>query len=494
MKKIYLCIDLKSFYASVECVSRNLDPLKTNLVVADTTRTEKTICLAVSPSLKKLGISGRPRLFEVIEQVKKINNERAKKIFGKKLNGESINEDEINSKPAVAISYIAATPRMQEYINVSSKIYSIYLKYIAPEDIHVYSIDEVFMDITSYIKLYKLTPRELALKMIKDVLNETGITATAGIGENMYLAKVAMDIDAKHMDPDEFGVRISELSVKSYRERLWTHEPITDFWRIGHGIGKKLNMLGLKTMGDVARFSLYNEDLLFKIFGVNAELIIDHAWGYEPCTMNDVKAFKPSSNSYGVGQVIHCPCDYKTTKLIVHEMADQLALDLVSKGLVTNHLVLNVGYDIDNFKNNYDGEIVKDYLGRDIPKPVHGSINLDEYTSSGKLICEGFENIFDRIVDKSLLMRRLNLSVIVEKYNENLNIRKEEQLSLFIDYDELELERKNKEIKLKKENKVQKTIIDIKKKYGKNSVLKASNLDEGSTMIERNKQIGGHKA
>ncbi len=299
MKKIYLCIDLKSFYASVECVSRNLDPLKTNLVVADTARTEKTICLAVSPSLKKLGISGRPRLFEVVEAVKNINKERAKKIFGKKLNGESISEDEINSKPAVAISYIAATPRMQEYINVSSKIYSIYLKYIAPEDIHVYSIDEVFMDITSYIKLYKLTPRELGLKMIKDVLNETGITATAGIGENMYLAKVAMDIDAKHMEPDKFGVRISELSVKSYRERLWSHEPITDFWRIGHGIGKRLNMLGLKTMGDVARFSLYNEDLLFKIFGVNAELIIDHAWGYEPCTMKDVKSFKPSSNSHG---------------------------------------------------------------------------------------------------------------------------------------------------------------------------------------------------
>lgn len=498
MEKIYLCIDLKSFYASVECASRGLDPLTTNLVVADSSRTEKTICLAVSPSLKKYGIPGRARLFEVVEKVKQINKERSKKVFGGRLNGESYDAIEISKKPAMAVSYITATPRMAEYIKVSSHIYSIYLRYIAPEDIHVYSIDEVFMDITSYIKLYKLTPRELALKMIKEVLSETGITATAGIGTNMYLAKVAMDIDAKHMEADSDGVRISELDEFSYRKRLWDHKPITDFWRVGRGIGARLNSLGIETMGELARFSLKNEDLLFSVFGVNAELLIDHAWGYEPTEMKDVKEYKPDGNSYGVGQVIHCAMDFKTTRLIVREMVDQMSLDLVEKGVVTNHITLSVGYDIENVKNEklmerFTGDIVLDYLGRKVPKPAHGSVNLPLWTSSTKIMCDAVDKLFVSIVDPRLTCRRLNISSVIVPYSDDLN-KHELQLSLFDDPDDIKMKEEKLNKDLSKERNIQEALIDIKKRHGKNSVLKGMNIEEGATMKDRNKQIGGHKA
>lgn len=489
--KTYLCIDLKSFYASVECASRGLDPLKTNLVVADASRTEKTICLAVSPSLKKYGIPGRARLFEVVEKVKKINQERAKKIIGGRLKGESYNEDELSLKPAYKLSYICATPRMSEYIRVSSKIYSIYLKYVSKEDIHVYSIDEVFIDLTSYLNMYNKTPREIAYMMIKDVLNETKITATAGIGTNMYLAKVAMDIDAKHMEADEYGVRISELDEISYRKRLWDHKPITDFWRIGRGVSQRLSMLGIETMGELARFSLEHENLLFDYFGVNAELIIDHAWGYEPTEMKDVKAYKPENNSYSVGQVIHCPMDFQKTRLIVREMVDQMSLDLLEKGVVTNYLTLSVGYDIDN--KLYNGDIVFDYLGRSVPKPAHGSVRLELYTASTQILCEAVDKLFLQIVNPNLMSRRINIAAAIVKNREGIN-HKEVQMDIFTDYDELEKKQKALEKKLLKEEKIQKTIIDLKHKHGKNKVLKGMNLEEGATMKDRNEQIGGHKA
>ena len=489
--KTYLCIDLKSFYASVECASRGLDPLTTNLVVADESRTEKTICLAVSPSLKKYGIPGRARLFEVNEKVKKINFERAKKIIGGNLKGESYDEIELSKKPAYKLSFICATPRMSEYIKISSKIYSIYLKYVSKEDIHVYSIDEVFIDLTSYLNMYNKTPREIAYMMIKDVLNETKITATAGIGTNMYLAKVAMDIDAKHMEADKFGVRISELDEISYRKRLWDHKPITDFWRIGRGVSQRLAMLGIQTMGELARFSLKYEALLYDYFGVNAELIIDHAWGYEPTEMKDVKSYKPESNSYSVGQVIHCAMDFEKTRLIVREMSDQMSLDLLEKGVVTNHITLSIGYDIENI--NYNGEYVYDYLGRKVPKPAHGSINLDIYTSSTQIICEAIDKLYLKIVDPNLLSRRINIAATIVKNRENIN-HKEIQLDIFTDYDEIERKNKSLNEQLKKEESIQKAIIDIKKKHGKNKVLKGMNLEEGATMKDRNEQIGGHKA
>lgn len=504
--RTYVAIDLKSFYASVECKERNLDPLTTNLVVADSSRTEKTICLAVSPSLKSYGVSGRPRLFEVVQKVKEINEERKWKAPNKKLVGSSSDDIELKSNPALAIDYIIAPPRMAHYMEYSTRIYEVYLKYIAPEDIHVYSIDEVFMDVTAYLKTYNMTPREFTRAVIQDVLRTTGITATAGIGTNLYLCKVAMDIVAKHTEPDEDGVRIAELDEMSYRKLLWSHKPITDFWRVGKGYAKKLEENGLYTMGDVARCSIgkpneyYNEELLYKLFGVNAELLIDHAWGYEPCTIEQIKAYKPTTNSLGSGQVLQCPYSYEKAKLVVKEMTDLLVLDLVDKGLVTDQLVLTVGYDIENLtdperRSKYKGAVTTDHYGRKIPKHAHGTTNLDRQTSSTHLIINAVMELYDRIVDKNLLIRRVNISAnrIVA---ENSVVKKDqfEQLDLFTDYETLRKKQAEEEAALEREKNMQKAMLDIKKKYGKNAILKGMNLVEGATAKQRNSQIGGHKA
>ena len=505
-KRTYIALDLKSFYASVECKERGLDPLTTNLVVADASRTEKTICLAVSPSLKAYGISGRARLFEVVQKVKEVNALRLSKASGRVFSGASFNDKEVKSSPNIALDYIAAPPRMAYYIEYSTEIYNIYLKYIAPEDIHVYSIDEVFIDATDYLKTYNLTGRQLATKMILDVLTSTGITASAGIGTNLYLAKVAMDIGAKGISPDKNGVRIAELDEMSYRRLLWSHRPLTDFWRVGKGYAKKLEKEGLFTMGDIARCSMgkstdyYNEDLLYKLFGVNAELLIDHAWGWEPCTIADIKAYKPKTNSIGSGQVLHCGYSYDKAKLIVREMTDLLVLDLVDKRLVTDQIVLTVGYDIENLKNPkirkaYKGEITTDHYGRSVPKSAHGSINLGRQTSSTKLIIDAAMELFEDIVDKNLLVRRVN--IIANHIVDESTIQEKddiEQLDLFTDYKEVELKKEEEKIKLAQEKQIQKTVLEIKKKYGKNAIIKGMNLEEGATTLDRNKQIGGHKA
>lgn len=494
METAYISIDLKSFYASVECVERELDPLRTNLVVADESRTEKTICLAVSPSLKAYGIPGRPRLFEVVQRIKAVNEQRKYKLRGRELIGSSVHDVELKGNPRLAVSYIVAPPRMALYMEYSMKIYQIYLKYIAPEDIHAYSVDEVFIDVTHYLKTYNMTPREIAMMIIRDVLKTTGITATAGIGTNLYLAKVAMDISAKHMPADKDGVRIAQLDEISYRKQLWEHTPITDFWRVGKGYADKLAKVGLNTMGDVARCSLgtekdyYNEDLLYKLFGINAELLIDHAWGWEPVGIAEIKAYKPSTNSISSGQVLQCPYDNETARLVVWEMADILALDLVDKGLVTDQMVLTVGYDIESTKG-YKGEITIDRYGRKIPKHAHGTINLKRQTSSAKLIAEAVVKLYDRITDKNLLVRRITVvanKVIREKDMSEVF----EQLEFFTDNDSAEKEKQS----LEREKNMQKAILDIKKKFGKNAVLKGSNLKEGATAKNRNKQIGGHKA
>lgn len=504
--RTYVAIDLKSFYASVECKERNLDPLTTNLVVADSSRTEKTICLAVSPSLKSYGVAGRPRLFEVIQKIKEVNEERKWKAPNKTFVGSSSDDVELKSNPALAIDYIVAPPRMAHYLEYSTRIYEVYLKYIAPEDIHVYSIDEVFMDVTSYLKTYNMTPREFTRAVIRDVLQTTGITATAGIGTNMYLCKVAMDIVAKHTESDEYGVRIAELDEMSYRRLLWTHRPLTDFWRVGKGYARKLEENGLYTMGDVARCSIgkpneyYNEELLYKLFGVNAELLIDHAWGYEPCTIEQIKAYKPTTNSLGSGQVLQCPYSYEKAKLVVKEMTDILVLDLVDKGLVTDQLVLTVGYDIENLidperRSKYKGTVTTDHYGRKIPKHAHGTTNLDRQTSSTHLIINAVMELYDRIVDKNLLIRRVNISAnkIVE---ESSAVKKEqfEQLDLFTDYEALKQKQAEEEATLEREKNIQKAMLDIKRKYGKNAILKGMNLEEGATAKQRNSQIGGHKA
>ena len=486
---IYLCIDLKTFYASVECVDRNLDPLTTNLVVADNSRTEKTICLAVTQSLKSHGISGRARLFEVIQKVNEINRNR-KKIAGK-FSGKSYNNIELTKNPSLELDYIVAPPRMAHYIKYSAKIYNIYLKYVAKEDIHVYSIDEVFMDITNYLNIRNIKPHDFAMMIIKDVLKETGITATAGIGTNMYLAKVAMDILAKKMKPDSDGVRIAYLDEMIYRKELWTHKPLTDFWRVGNGYSKKLISCGLKTMGDIAKFSLTDEDLLYDLFGINAELLIDHAWGYESCTMQDIKSYRPMSKSIGSGQVLHCPYTFTKARLVLKEMVDSLALDLTDKGYITNQLVVTIGYDVENLTNpeiakNYDGEVVIDYLGRLIPKHAHYTVNLARYSASSKMMTSGVIKLYDEVVNKNLLIRRINIGATRIR-----KTKKEEefvQLSLFDDLKEVE------EINLDKEKKVQESILKIKKKYGKNAIMKGMNLEEGATMKDRNNQIGGHKA
>ena len=498
--KTYIAIDLKSFYASVECVERGLDPLTTNLVVADLSRTEKTICLAVSPALKALGIPGRPRLFEVVQRVKEINLQRRYKAPGRIFTGKSFNAPELAANPALELDYIVARPQMAHYMKFSTDIYKIYLQYVAPEDIQVYSIDEVFIDATNYLPACKLTAREFAVQIILDVLQSTGITATAGIGTNLYLCKVAMDIDAKHIQPDENGVRISELNERSYRERLWEHRPLTDFWRVGRGYAARLEANGMFTMGDVAMRSLYDEDRLYKLFGVNAELLIDHAWGWEPCTIADIKAYKPSSNSISSGQVLQCAYSFEKARLVVREMTEGLVLDLVDKGLVTDQLVLTVGYDRENLadpnrRGAYKGEVATDYYGRAVPKKAHGSINLKKQTSSTKIITEAAMELFDRIVDKDLTVRRMYVvanRVVPE--SEAAQTRSEsEQLSLFTDYAALERERQAEDEALAREKRLQKAVLNIKRKFGKNSILKGMSFEEGATARERNKQIGGHR-
>ena len=494
MNRIYACIDLKSFYASVECRERNLDPLTTNLVVADITRTEKTICLAVSPSLKSYGIPGRARLFEVNQKLKEVNKERRKNTYQYKFTGKSYNYIELNKNKNLEVSYIIAPPRMSYYIKYSTDIYNIYLKYLDPEDIYVYSIDEVFCDITNYLKYNKSKPKEFITKIIKDVYDTTGITATAGIGTNMYLAKVAMDIVAKHTKANEFGVRIASLDEKNYRKYLWNYRPLTAFWRVGKGNAKKLEENKMYTMGDIARCSINNENLLYKLFGVNAELLIDHAWGYEPCTIKDIKSYKPTNHSISSGQVLHCAYDYKKTKLIIKEMADLLSLDLVSKNFVTNQLVLTIGYDIDNLKNNeYIGEITIDHYGRKIPKHSHGTINLEHYTSSSKIIIENMVRLYDKIVNKNLLIKRINMSVVTTDENVAKKTIKYHQIDLFTNYEDEEEKKRKETIQEDEENKLQHIIIDIKNKYGKNAILKGMNIEEGGTTIDRNNQIGGHR-
>jgi DNA polymerase V len=490
--KTYLCIDLKSFYASVECVDRGFDPLMTNLVVADKSRTEKTICLAVSPSLKSLGISGRPRLFEVIQKVKSINKERLKDNHYYKFQGSSYDYKELEKNKNLAIDYYVATPRMARYIEVSSKIYGIYLKYIAKEDIHVYSIDEVFIDLTSYLHAYNNDAKAVAMKMIKDVYNQTGITATAGIGPNMYLAKVAMDIVAKHMKPDENGVRMAFLDEMRYRKYLWTHRPLTDFWRVGMGYARKLEAYHMYTMGDIARCAYNNEDLLYKLFGVNAELLIDHAFGYESAEMKDIKNYRPQNNSMGSGQVLQCAYDFKKARLVAKEMAERLSLDLVSKHFVASGLVLHVGYDISN--NHYKGEMSVDFYGRKMPRHAHGTVKFKIATSSSKIMRESISVLFDRIVNKELMVRRLNITALNIK-NETINQGPSyEQMSLFVDYNKEDQLRKQESKRLEEEKVLQKTMIDIQEKFGKNAALKGMNFEEGATARERNKQIGGHKA
>lgn len=499
--KIYLCIDLKSFYASVECVERKLDPLTTNLVVADESRTEKTIVLAVSPALKSFGLPGRPRLFEVVQKVQEVNSERKRKAPGRTLTGESYCLPELQSNQALAVSYLVAPPRMAYYIEYSTRIYQIYLRFVAPEDIVVYSIDEVFMDITGYLEGGKVTPHDFAMRVLREVIKETGITATAGIGTNLYLAKIAMDITAKKMQPDKDGVRIAELDEYSYRRGLWDHRPLTDFWRVGPGYAKKLEENRMYTMGDVALCSRYNPRLLHDLFGVNAELLIDHAWGWEPCTIPDIRAYKPETNSIGSGQVLQQPYPYEKARLVVREMTELLVLDLVEKHLVTDQVVLTVGYDVENLTNReirdgYRGEVTTDRYGRKIPKHAHGTENLPEPTSSTKRIVEAVMRLFDRIVDPKLLVRRLNITacrVMDEEIVKNAPPASV-QLSLFDDPAEVERKQKEEAEELKRERQMQETMLEIKRKFGKNAILKGMNLEEGATARERNAQIGGHKA
>ena len=487
-----MCIDLKSFYASVECRERSLDPLTTNLVVADVNRTEKTICLAVSPALKSFGLPGRARLFEVIQKVREINYERRKKINYRKFTGKSSDINELNNNPYLELDFITAPPRMRLYMKYSTNIYNIYQKYIDPSDILVYSIDEVFCDITHYLSYYKKSAVDLARMIIKKVYDKTGITATAGIGTNMYLAKVAMDVTAKHMAPDLYGARVAYLDETKYKKELWNHTPLTDFWRVGKGYVKKLNDNNIYTQGDIARVSINNEELLFKLFGVNAEILIDHAWGVEPCTLKMAKEYKPVSNSKSVGQVLHVPYDYNKTKIVLREMIEDLTLYLVSKKLVTNQIILTVGYDISSL-DNYDGEVKIDYYGRKIPKQAHGTVNINHKTSSTDIITKDVLKLYDRIVNKNLLIRRLNIAarnlMDESKINDNKII---EQLDLFSD-DDYSNKRTEKELETN-ERKVQDAIINIKNKYGKNAIVKVLDLVEGATAIDRNNQVGGHKA
>ncbi|CAK7024158.1 MAG: DNA polymerase IV [Eubacterium sp.] len=499
--RTYIAIDLKSFYASVECRERGLDPMDTNLVVADESRTDKTICLAVTPSLKSYGISGRGRLFEVKQRVREANAGRRHDAPGHRLEGKSHFFSELQSNPSLEIDFIIAPPRMAYYMEYSTRIYEVYLKYVAPEDIVVYSIDEVFMDVTAYLNTYHLSAHDLAQKIILDVIETTGITATAGIGTNLFLCKVAMDIVAKHIPADEYGVRIAELDEMSYRRTMWSHQPLTDFWRVGRGYAKKLEEHGMFTMGDIARCSERDEDLLYRLFGKNAELLIDHAWGWEPTTIEAIKAYRPSSNSLGSGQVLHCPYEPEKAKLVIREMADLLSLDLVDKGLVTDQLVVTVGYDIENLtdperRRQYHGAVVKDHYGREIPKHAHGTINLGGYTSSTKKIMGAVSELFDRVVDKKLLIRRLNVTAthVILESDAPQRTASYEQLDLFTDYSAREAAQEKERCELEREQKMQKAMLTIKKKFGKNAILRGMNLEEGATAKDRNAQIGGHKA
>ena len=495
-ESVYIAIDLKSFYASVECVERGLDPLRAHLVVADGERTDKTICLAVSPSLKALGVSSRPRLFEVIAKVREINAGRRRENRWQPFSHIAYDSVDLASSPSAELGYITAVPRMGLYMKYSTDIYKVYLKYIAPEDIHVYSIDEVFIHATPYLKTYGLTARELTVKIIRDVLATTGITATAGIGTNMYLCKVAMDIVAKKIPADRDGVRIAELDEMSYRRLLWEHKPLTDFWRVGAGYRKKLESHGMFTMGDIAVTSVYNERLLYRMFGINAELLIDHAWGYEPCTMEDIKAYRPSANSITTGQVLSCPYEYEKARLIVREMCDLLALDLVEKGLATARLTLTVGYDCESLKTgDYSGEVCLDYLGRLIPKHAHGTANLKRYSSSCEEITDAVLSIFERTVDRALLVRRVGIAACdVKPEGERYKKADCEQLDWFTDYSaRADLEAKENE-KYAREHRRQQVAVALKKRFGKNAIIKGMNLEEGGTTVARNKQIGGHRA
>ena len=504
-QRVYIAIDLKSFYASAECASRGLDPLDVNLVVADASRTEKTICLAVTPSLKAYGIPGRARLFEVNQQVRQINAQRLVSAPKKTFSGSSCFASELKQNPALKLDFLIAPPRMGYYMEISTKIFSIYNRFVSPEDIHVYSIDEVFMDVTPYLSLYGCTARELAMRMIREVLKETGITATAGIGTNLYLAKIAMDIVAKHMPADKDGVRIAELDERSYRQQLWDHRPLTDFWRVGKGYSRKLEQNGLYTMGDIARCSLggayspYGESKLYKLFGVNAELLIDHAWGYESCTIRDIKAYVPQDHSLSSGQVLHCPYEADKARLVVREMAEALSLDLVEKGLKTDQIALAVGYDRESLQDSarmaaYQGPVEADYYGRLTPKGVHGSIRLSGFTSSTHQITEAFMTLYDQLVHPSLLVRRMYV-VAAHVLPENaIPLEIPLQLDMFTDYFSMQQKRALENAALEKERRQQRAVLEIKKRFGKNAILKGMNYLEGATARDRNAQIGGHKA
>ena len=500
-QRTYIAIDLKSFYASVECRERGLDPLDTNLVVADEKRTDKTICLAVTPTLKSFGIPGRARLFEVKQRVQAVNAGRKQKLSGREFSGKSQFYSELLKDSTLALDFLIAPPRLAYYMEYSTRIYSIYMKYVAPEDVIVYSIDEVFIDATSYLDTYGLTPRELAMKMILDVLENTGITATAGIGTNLYLCKVAMDVMAKHIPADENGVRIAELDEMTYRKEFWSHRPITDFWRVGRGYAKKLESYGMYTMGDVARCSEQNEDLLYRLFGINAELLIDHAWGWEPCTVEAVKAYRPENNSISSGQVLQCPYDAEKARLVMREMADALSLDLVDKRLMTDQIVITVGYDIENLtdperRKRYRGPVVTDRYGRQVPKSAHGTENLGGFSSSTQKIMEAASVLYDRIIDKNLLIRRMNITAnhVVSEASAPRKEGAYEQLDLFTDYAALEKQKKAEKERLARERKLQEAELNIRKRFGKNAILKGMNFQEGATARSRNEQIGGHKA
>ena len=499
--RTYIAIDLKSFFASVECVERGLNPLTTNLLVADVSRTEKTICLAVSPSLKAYGIGGRARLFEAIQRLREVNRERRMAAPTHRLMGKSWKDEELKAHPDWEVDYIAAPPQMAKYIQYSKRIYEIYLKYIAPEDIHIYSIDEVFIDLTDYLATYRTTAHQLTIKMIHDVLKETGITATAGIGTNLYLSKIAMDIVAKHIPADKDGVRIAELDEMSYRQKLWDYKPITKFWRIGKGTAERLAQYGMFTMGDIALCSVEREELLYRLFGVNAELLIDHAWGWEPCTLDYIKAYKPETNSLSRGQVLQCAYDFQKARVVVMEMADAMSLSLISRRLVTDQLVLHIGYDIESLTNpdiraKYHGEITNDYYGRPTPKPVHGTANIGRHASSYSQIADTLMPLYDRMVDRNLLIRRINLTAnnVIPEEKADKESSEPEQLDLFTDYEAVQKQKKEEKASQAKERRMQEALLKIKKMFGKNSVLRGTSFEEGATARERNQQIGGHKA
>ena len=498
-ERTYIAIDLKSFYASVECRERGLDPLNTNLVVADESRTDKTICLAVTPSLKSLGIPGRPRLFEVKQKVRDVNAKRQSVAPGRKLTGSTYTFTDLQANPALGVDFLIAPPQMARYMDYSARIYAIYMRYVAPEDVVVYSIDEVFMDVTCYLAACGLSAHDFAMKIILDVLAETGITATAGVGTNLFLCKVAMDIVAKHIPPDAHGVRIAHLDEMTFRQTLWDHRPLTDFWRVGHGYARKLEAHGMFTMGDVALCSHVHEELLYRLFGKNAGLLIDHAWGWEPCTIDVIKAYRPASNSLTSGQVLHCPYEAEKARLALREMADLMALDLVDKDLVTDQLVVAVGYDIENLTDPtrraaYHGPVEQDHYGRQVPKAAHGSMNLEGYTASARKIMDAAGALFDRIADTKLLIRRLTLVANHVLPRGEAPVQSAEQLDLFTDYAAEDAKRQAEEAELERERKLQTAALSIKKRFGKNALLRGMNLQEGATAMDRNAQIGGHKA